>query len=98
MKTKNAVYTRLYTQNVYNRKWNVIDTLRDCASEIVSQTTQHKNYHFENMGIAKTINALGEYDFYSADYRSFCQTISRLFGVNLTVFHMSFHYCPVKVD
>ncbi len=41
------------------------------------------------MGIAKTINALGEYNFYSADYSSFCQKVSRLFGVNLTVYHWS---------
>lgn len=37
------------------------------------------------MGIAKTINALGEYNLYSADYITFVETISRLFKVNLSV-------------
>jgi len=37
------------------------------------------------MGIAKTINAIGEYDFYSPDYHSFAKTISILFKVNLNI-------------
>lgn len=37
------------------------------------------------MGIAKTINAIGEYEFYSSDYKLFIKTISALFEVNLTV-------------
>jgi hypothetical protein len=37
------------------------------------------------MGIAKTINAIGGYDFYSPDYHTFIKTISLLFKVNLNV-------------
>ncbi len=37
------------------------------------------------MGIAKTINAIGEYDFYSPDYHFFAKTISMLFKVNLNI-------------
>lgn len=37
------------------------------------------------MGIAKTINAIGAYDFYTSDYRLFIKTISTLFNVNLNV-------------
>lgn len=37
------------------------------------------------MGITKTINALGENSFYSADYIAFAKSISLLFKVNLNV-------------
>ncbi len=37
------------------------------------------------MGIAKTINAIGGYDFYSSDYELFIKTISKIFKVNLNV-------------
>lgn len=37
------------------------------------------------MGVAKNINAIGEYDFYSSNYELFIKTISTLFKVNLNV-------------
>jgi len=35
------------------------------------------------MGIAKTMNAIGEYDFYSSDYRQFIEKLGELFRVNI---------------
>ena len=38
------------------------------------------------MGIAKTINAIGKYDFYTFDYIEFANKISSVFNVNLELF------------
>lgn len=35
------------------------------------------------MGIAKTINAIGEYDFYLADFNKFAEKLGQLFKVNI---------------
>ena len=39
------------------------------------------------MGIAKTMNAIGEYDFYSSDFNQFTEKLAHLFCVNI---HASF--------
>lgn len=41
------------------------------------------------------MEALGEYDFYSPDYRVFVQSVSRIFGVNIEV---RFDYDPMKEE
>lgn len=43
------------------------------------------------MGIAKTINAVGEYNFYSNDYRIFVKPILELLNVNLNVDFITFY-------
>lgn len=45
------------------------------------------------MGIAKDISAVGEYDFYSPDYKEFAKTIAKLFHVNL---ELGFFYCTMQ--
>ena len=38
------------------------------------------------MGIAKTMNAIGDYDFYNKDYTVFVKIISAKFNINIRVY------------